>query len=758
MLNESLNRDCNKDVYKTDWRWKEGDLTVTRSTQWSAPGCHEGCGVLLYTDKEGKLVKVEGDPNNPFNNGRLCMRCFALPEAMYHPDRLLYPQKRVGKRGEDKWERISWDEAYDIIEERTGDIIDRYGAKAISVGFGTARNCSWQPAIISWAAFGSPNETGTFLSGECCYQPRLMSAQALFGGSMIADFAQFYEKRFDDPRYKVPDYILLWGNEPLKSSSDGFYGPWLIDAMRRGSKLIVVDPALTWPASKAEVWLPIRPGTDAALALAMLHVMITEGLYDHEFVEQWCYGFDELAERVEEWTPERAAEICWLPVEKIYQAARLWGNAKTPTLQWGLALDQQQHGVAAAHAVACVQAITGNTDAPGGNCLMDKGYVQDDIRRSIMAGLPKDFTKDRLGDDLNLLRKFGFSPHAHPDSVLKAIETAEPYPIKMMWLQGNTVLANPSADIRRVYEALKNIEFMVCVDVFKTPVAVAYADILLPAAMGPERNGIRGWWAPLRAINKVTETGEAKSDDLIALEMCKRFNPEMFPWKDDREMNSHFAKNLASMDFSGTFDDLSHMVLKYPDFTYYKYKKGMLRPDGEPGFNTPTGKIELYCTLYESVGIDPLPYFEEPPESPVSTPEEFEEYPFVLTTGRRSFEFFHSEHRQLRSMREFHPDPIVEMNTQDAHEIGLEDGDWVWIENPHGKCKQKLKLNDGHMHGFVSAEHGWWFPEKEAAEPSLFGLWESNINQLTVMDQYGPSSFGSTYKTQLCKVYKADED
>jgi anaerobic selenocysteine-containing dehydrogenase len=249
---------------------------------------------------------------------------------------------------------------------------------------------------------------------------------------------------------------------------------------------------------------------------------------------------------------------------------------------------------------------------------------------------------------------------------------------------------------------------------------------------------------------------EAKSDEQIILELGKRLNPDGWPWNSDVELlNWRLEEGLAPVK---DFHDLVEKVHVWQEFNYNRHEKGLLRPDGEPGFNTTTGKIELYCTTLEAFGNDPLPYYEEPPESPVSTPELFKKYPLVLTTGHRSWEFFHSEHRQLKTMREFHPDPLVDIHPETAEKYGIKDGDWVWIENKRGRCLQKAFLTIAMDPRVINAEHGWWFPEREGAEPSLFGVFESNINNLTTQCVTGETGYGAPYKNQICKIYKATDE
>ena len=326
----------------------------------------------------------------------------------------------------------------------------------------------------------------------------------------------------------------------------------------------------------------------------------------------------------------------------------------------------------------------------------------------------------------------------------------------MLFLCSTTAFTNMAGQARRVYDVYKEMDHVVVCDLFMTPTAMACADLFIPMAMSCERDGVRGWYTPLRSIVKVTQTGEAIGDEQMMLELGKRMNPDLFYWDDVPEMLEFCTNNMATVPIEVSLEELREKVIIYPKFEYNKFRTGKLRFDGELGFNTISGRVELFCNMYNNVGMDPLPYHKEPPESPYSTPELFEQYPLVLTTGRRSWEFFHSEHRQLKSMREFHPDPIFEINPADAEQAGIKEGDWAVLENSHGSCKLRAHLTDTMLKGVVSAEHGWWFPEKDPEEPSLFGLWESNINCLTVQGDFGPSGYGSSYKTQLCKVYKAD--
>ncbi len=757
------------------WQWREGDLTVSRSHQWSGPGCHNACGIKYYV-KDDRLIKVEGDVDNPYNNGRLCMRCLNLPEAVNHPDRLKYPLKRVGKRGENTWERISWDQAYDIIEEKVRAIWKDYGPESIIGMEGTGRNIIWQVPYLTYAAFGSPNYTLGFLSGDACYLPRAAQQAVMQSDFFVLDAAQHYPERYDLPEYEVPKVIMIWGNNPIITNGDGFFGHWIVDLMRKGAKLIVVDPKLTWLAAQADYWLQVRPGTDTALAMGMLNVIINEELYDKEFVEKWTSGFEALKERVQLYPPEKAAEITWVPKDIIISAARYYATSKPAAIQWGLAIDQQVTGIPAAQAVCSLWTVTGNVDVPGGNVIAKAGYNVDDGYNCGLSWVPPERIQKRLGNENYPMKMYGFASTAHGDSVLRAIESDEPYPVRMLWLQTTNPIANMASESHRVYDAIRKVDFNVVVDLFMTPSAIACADIVLPAGMSLERDSFRAWFTPLRHISKVMQYYEAKSDEQIILDLGKRLHPEAFPWDTVEDwLNWKFGNDkerypeALQVEWSGkpyrergkagmTFEELQNKGWSFAPWEYRKYEKGLLRRDRQPGFNTVDGKIQLYSQMFADWDIDPLPFHTEPPESPYSTPELAKQYPLILTTGTRSWEFFHSEQRQQQTMRMFHPDPQVTMHPETAEKYGIKEGDWVWLESKRGRCRQRAKLHPTLDPRVVSAEHGWWFPEEPGAEPSLFGVFSSNSNNLTAQCTNGPTGYGAPNKGLLCKIYKATEE
>jgi anaerobic selenocysteine-containing dehydrogenase len=733
------------------WRWEEDGMTVTRSVARTAPGCHEGCGVRLYV-KDGVLVKVEGDHDFPLSMGRLCPRCLALKEVVYHPDRLTYPVKRAGERGEGKWQRISWDEAFDTIARKFNEYKTLYGPESIFFCHGTGRDIYPYYDMLA-ESLGTPNNVcfGP-LNGNACFLPKVAVTGALFGGFTVADCAQSYPERYDHPEWKVPECVVIWGNQPTVSSPDSMLGHWIVDCIKRGSKLIVIDPRRTWEAAHASIWMQVRPGTDAALALAMLNVIINEKLYDEEFVRNWTHGFDQLKKRVQEYPPNKVAVITGVPEEQIVVAARVYAASKPAAVQWGVGLDQSIECVSSLQAIGALWSITGNMDVPGGN------IIRGDVFKMSLANPARDTDplvkhKNRIG-----IGKYPFLDWAGQipgESLIDQMESGKPYALKASWLQGTNTFVNSTADARRTYEAFRKLNFNVLVDLFITPTAMAFADIVLPAATYPERDGL---YTPVggvnctATINKAIEPiGECKSDMEINLELGRRLNPEAWPWKDVQEMFTYLLR------YSGvTFTELRDMGFLFDKFEYRKYEKGLLRPDGKPGFDTPTGKVELYSTVFKDCGLDPLPYHQEPPESPVSTPELAKKYPLILTTGGRTPASFASEHRQVPSLRKMNPDPLLDIHPDTAAGLGIKNGDWIYIENSHGKCRQRARLSDAVKPGVVHAQYGWWFPEKKGTEPDLFGVWDSNINQLLPSGWTGKSGLGYPFKSQICRVYKAE--
>lgn len=722
--------------------------------------CHSGCRQAAIIE-DGRLLGVEPDMDFPKAElfapiVRGCPRANAIVDYFYHPSRLNYPLKRAGGRGENRWKQISWDQALDEIAGKLQQLIEHYGPETIGTTAGTGRTTD----EFRWRFFnlmGSPNMVG---QGEICYGEYLALMYAMFGWKLFpvvqSETQCIIVWGGGGPRY----WNALWRN--------------IIKVHKEGTKVIVIDPRGIDTVRHADLWLQVRPGTDCALALGMIRYVIEANFYDQDFVEKWCFGFNELRERVEPFTLKKVAEITWIPEEKIRQAVEWYATLKPAALTHGLGIEHTANSMETLHAVFTLRALTGNIDVKGGD-IFTTPYpdIIPEQDMELLHMLPPEQRRKQLGADrfrilscegfdtiqefipmawgkLALNRSGQFQRYAHAPTFYRAAITGKPYPIKgIITLSSNPMVTQ--ANTKLVYEALKRLELYVVVDFFMTPSA-QLADYVLPGTTYLERPWI---WAYAMIVGSertmspvVPGKYERWSDYKFWKGLGDRLGQkEYWPWEDLEEVYDYrlrpsgvtFKEFMARGGFAASKGG------------YKRYEK--------TGFGTQTGKIELYSTVLERLGYDPLPVFKEPPESPVNTPELAKEYPFILITGGRFLPYYNSEHRQIEKHRKNYPWPIMEMNPEAAKKLEIRDGDWVWIESPRGRCRHILKYFDGIDPRVVHAQHGWWFPEDPGEEPSLYGVWKSNINILTDDDPDNCNSIngGWPLRALLCKVYPCEE-
>lgn len=390
-----------------------------------------------------------------------------------------------------------------------------------------------------------------------------------------------------------------------------------------------------------------------------------------------------------------------------------FAQSKPASIQWGLPIDSTPGVTPTAQAITVLWCITGNLDVPGGNIIARHAFEAVAYALPGAEGVIKlkseEIDKKRIGaDTYGPFNKFIW--RSQTDKVLDQIYSDEPYPIKGMWIQAANIIAGISFQPKKWREAFNKLDFIAAVDTFMTP-TTQLADIVLPAASFLEKESVRSWWIPLQTINKAITVEDCKPDVEINFELAKRFDPD-FQWD--------------------TIHDLFDDIIK------------------------PSGMIELYSVLREEWELEPIAHYEEPPFTPISQPDLAKEYPLILSTGRRSFAFFNAEHRMIPWLRQIDPDPTVEINPKTARSIGISNGEWVWVENWLGKQIFKAKVTPIVPPEMVMAAHGWWYPEEDGAEPSLFGVWKSNINQLIPMGCQGKDGLGAPLKSLLCKVYKTN--
>lgn len=677
-------------------------------------GCLYSCGIEAYVEG-GKLIKVKGMPEHPVNKGRLCPKGANMINWVYSPERLKFPMKRENGG----WKRISWDEALDTITLKLTKIKEEHGAKALVCLFGMVffvqGRITKELMQRFYDVYGTPN---IFSVDSMCYRVR-MSAQAMtFGGRAVPDL-----------EIGNTNCLVFWGHNPHASQPPL---AWRLTAKNlEGKKIIVIDPRKTPIAEKADIHMKPRPGTDCALALGMMNTIISRGLYDREFVENWTFGFDKLKEHVKDYPPEKVEKITRIPKEKIIEAAEVFARTKPACIHqsWGT-LDQTTAGFYTSRAIAILQAITGNYDIPGGHIK----HIEPPYRAPRLTEIVEDIPIGIESFPLHYKVKercFGEGQGMFlPDAILKE----KPYPIKAAIVTAtNPLLTWPNT--KKFEKALRKLDFLVVMDLFMTDTA-KLADIVLPAASFLERDE----WPHFPFVlgvpyimlrKKVIEFEECWPDIKFWMELAKRMGYEKyFPWKDVDEYMDYV------MEPSGlTVKYLREEAPQGLFWTPVKYK----RYEAE-GFPTPSKKIEIYSETLEKMGHEPLPVHIEPLESPISTPELAKKYPLILTTGSRLLEFLHSEHRNVEKLRKRNPEPFADINTETASQYGIKDGDKIAVETKRGRIEIKAKVTEDILSNVVNIAHGWD---------------EANVNILT--DERPANTVGGqpALKALLCRISKS---
>lgn len=787
--------------------------------------CHGGCIHLAHI-KDGKLVYMEGDPDGPHNRGSICEKAIAAAQYIYHPDRIKYPYKRVGKRGEGKWQRISWDEALDTIIEKIKHYKENFGGEYICYLWGTGRVNDNSPFKEFFNVIvGSPNGMGI---GHLCLSKTRMPAVTVMTGKLPAPAGFGVNRDFEESKC-----IVGWGDTIIDSRNDymGHGGTRIADAIKRGAKIIAIDPVFTRLAQKAHHWLQIRPGTDIALALAWQHVIIKEGLYDKDFLLNWSNGpflvrtdtnkllrsadltdgdssedfvawdtvsgtpqiwnnsqvgfesgdvkpslngeFDVrirsgrkvkckttwqlMKENVEEWTPEKASKITWIPAEKIRESAITYATNKPACIEWGVAMSQVTRSTATNQAIYQLEAITGNLDKRGGNPF----WIHPTFKNCGLGERPgmgltpaQEAVRITGGFPFSAVSELTPAPSAWQPGAWKAIATGEPYQPKMLFsVDSNPLCGHEKPDLYP-YQALKEkLEFTVWLDMQWTP-SNQLADIVLPVSTPFERNWVYnspevGVFAGQAVIEPV---GESLSEFDIFRELTHRMGyPDMWPWETEEDLC-----NWSLRDMGISFKELCKTCFSPTPERWKKYESGHLRPDSKPGFPTVSGKCEIYPSLFEKYEINPIPMFSLPMQSYESTPDIAKDYPLILITGSRelNYPFFHSQYRQVPWLREMQPFPAVMIHPDTAGELGIVHGDWAMIETKFGSTRFKAVVSERIHPKIVSCTHSWFYPEF----PPDYKVFESNANVLVSPEpEHADPATGTTeLRGLLCKVYRAD--
>ena len=682
--------------------------------------CSLGCGVLVHMEN-GRPAGVVGDPEHPNSRGRLCSRGAASLQFLDSPGRITQPLRRVGERGEGRWQAISWDEALDRVAEGLGAAREAGGPESVGFLRGAAKGYQdrWLARFANY--FGSPNVTST---SNICFMPRNYGARMTHGYYPTGDI--------DHP----PACIMVWGVNARHTNLP--YHRRIQEAVEAGAKLLVVDPVQTWYAQRADVWARPRPASDLALALGLIRVMIDEELYDAEFVARWTVGLEQLREAVQPYTPEEVERLTWLPADTVRELARQYAGNGPAVIEWGNALDATINSFQGGRAISILRALGGNLGRPGGEVSWSAVPVVHETSPELNGqdAVSPQMRARRIGAEEGILPTY-FS--GLPQKTIAAVLTGDPYPIEALYIPGAAILQS-YADSREVFRALSKVGFVAVAEQFMMPVA-EMADVVLPVATYLETDAIHLCDPSpcISVLQKVAQVGEAWSDLHIYNELSRRLGFGEAFWPSETEALDYLLKPIGL-----TFEEFRRVALLPATKLYRDHERH--------GFDTPSGKVELYSQQLADWGFDPVPAYREPPESPLSSPGLVDDYPLVLTS-RKPAQFHHSGGRQIPALRRAHPDPVALLNTETAAGLGIADGDWVFIENRRGRIRQKARLSAALDPRVVVVEPSWWFPERDE---DVHGWAEANMNVLTSSGPPYSREIGSvSLRGGLCRVVRA---
>lgn len=671
--------------------------------------CPPGCGIDV-TVKDNVPIKVENNLDSVV--GPICIKGEVIPEwyQTEAKNRLLHPMFKTAEG----WKQISWEEALDIMVTKFKAIKEKYGPQALAVYLGQVADLHDLSYYVRrfCMGFGSPS---LYSVHQTCFWAKTLAHAMTYG-------------YYSSPTLIGSKCTIMWAANPINSVP--FVADYLSVAKTKGTKLITIDPRRTFFAKASEVHLKVRPGSDAALGLAMINVIIAEKLYDKNFVDKWVLGFDELAERVTGYTPEKVEEITWVPAEQIRKAARLYATTKPASIFQGNCFDNVENGFDVCRVIQALVAITGNADVRGGCTLMPISAFS----KMAETLVPKEAIQRPKDDPYPLLMEWSGLPAGAP--LYDIILNEKPYPIKSLIIQR----ANPLlswVDTNKQKQAFDKLDFVVVMDLFMTETA-QLADLVLPATGFLEQQMLYNYVGrPMVVlIKKVLEPpAECWPDWKLWFELAARLGCNQYmPWKTIDEAQ---AEVVSLAPINTTLDEMK----AHPEGYFYAqrtFKKYEAIPNWS--FNTPSGKVEIYSERLKNLGFDPLPAHWEVSQSPLKNPDLTRKYPLVLITGLRSLYYLHAMHRSTPTLRSRDPEPMVEINTETARELGIESGDMVIIETPKGQIQMKAAVTGDIHPKVVSVPHEWG------------GL--ANQNILTTDDVHDPVWGGLAMRGLACRVRK----
>jgi len=633
---------------------------------------------MLVTVENGVAVKVEGAKDHPFTQGTLCNKVSRYLERTYHPDRLLHPMKRVGRKGEGRFARISWDEALDTIAERFKEIsasVDGPGAILPYDYAGTM-------GLVQWKSMGKRlfHRLGaSLLERGICSSAGKEGIRITLGASVGMD-----PERFDEAKL-----ILVWGTNPIVSNLHQWTR--VQEARRRGAKLIAIDPYRSLSAEKCDQHIAPLPGTDAALALGMMHVIIGENRHDRDYVARHTLGFDQLAERVKDYPPQKVAQITGVAAERIVQLARDYASTRPAAIRISYGMQRYAGGASAVRTITCLPALTGAwRDAAGGILLSTGGWV--DMNTALL-------------ERPDLLQA---SPNPRPRSINMsaigdALLEAKP-PVRALYVyNSNPVTVAP--DSRRVIAGFSREDlFCVVHDIFQTDTA-DYADIVLPATTQLEQWDIHTGYGHLYVLANspaIEPIGEALPNSEVFRRIAARMGFDEPCFRDSDEDICRQAIRSENPRMQG----MDWEQLKRDGFKRVNVPQ-VFAPFAEGGFPTPSGRCEFYSETAKKMGIDPLPTWIAPRESAQSAPELAKRYPLAMISPPAR-NFLNSSFANLEFARKSEGEPHLDIHPDDAATRGIREGDRVRIFNARGEFEAAARVSERARPGVVVALSVWW--------------------------------------------------
>ncbi len=699
--------------------------------------CGNHCALTAVVEN-GKLVEVKAGAGYPANMCSIQKGADHLIGTVNSPDRLTKPLRRVGEKGSGKWEEISWDEALDTIAEKLIDVKEKFGPEYVIMVLGEPKGMEFPFAQRFATAFGTPN---TITPGNYCGVQSTEALRYTFG-------SRYIRARMEGN----PGLVTIWGSN-IAHTGGTFSQIGRNDLNRLivggDTKLVVIDPKNIelWPekgmhAADADYWLRPRPSSDGILAMGFIKVIIDEKLYDPDYIEKWTVGFEELRQEVATFTLEEVEKLTWVPKKDIQEVARLMATVKPALIGNGNSLEGNIEAFQMARALAVLRGLIGSVNTPYGG-LVDQippnyyppgAFMMSDLKEKLKE-YPRTPERTIGGSDFSIAAKFGYVP---TQALVDALLTEKPYLPKV----GLTFVNNPLltyADSIATEEAFKKFELLVVSELFHTA-TTRIADIVLPAAVLSEYDGIAywpAWFGNLRANVKVVDPpGEAWPDHKMVNELAKRVGLGQYFWEDE----------IMAMDYM--LEPLGMTWEYFRDNVRYLHGESLYDPEKVIGYNTRSGKVQLYCEELAKSKVDPLPRFKDLVKPLMGPCEITESYPFIMT-NYKSEVFMLSGYRGVKELRIKSPTPTVYMNPDAAKEQGFKDGDWIYIETFKGRIRQKLALQPGMHPKVVNVEFGW----------GDYGYEDANNNLLTEYSRPWDTATGClTLRGLACKVYLAPDE